>query len=433
MEQTVTQAATPGLGPPLVVAAPKRKPAPAALKALKALASLRITVVLFVLSILLVFFGTLAQVDSGIWTVMSQYFRSAFVWVPLQIFFPRTVVVSGAFPFPGGWLLGGLLLANLLAAHAIRFKVSWKRSGILLIHAGLIVMMLSELITGLFAVESKMVIATGETVNFLDNSREVELAIIDHSDPKVDRVTVIPGALLRKKGMVQHALLPFDVEVLDYNSNSALVDLQEGAQAPKDALTGLGTDGRTYVVLPASEATGVDSNAREDAAAARLVFFTKGTKKKLYEGLYSLWYYPNFAARQIPFPKQPVTVEGKKYDVELRPMRTYTPYSVRLEEFTHEIFLGTKTPKNFASRVRVIDPERKEDRETTISMNAPLRYAGETFYQSGWIPGDTGTILQVVNNPGWLMPYISCVMVALGMIIHFGLHLIRFLERRFAL
>ena len=46
---------------------------------LRALASLRLTVVLFVLSMALVFFGTLAQIDNGIWTVVSAYFRSFFV------------------------------------------------------------------------------------------------------------------------------------------------------------------------------------------------------------------------------------------------------------------------------------------------------------------------------------------------------------------
>jgi len=415
----------------MVLPAPKPKQTPVALKALKALASLRITVVLFVLSILLVFFGTLAQVDAGIWTVVNTYFRAAFVWVPVQIFFPRTMVISGGFPFPAGWLLGGLLLVNLLAAHAVRFKATWKRSGILLIHAGLIVMMVSEIVTGVFAIESKMCIATGETINFLDNSREVELAIIDHSDPKVDLVTVIPEAILRHKGVIQNTLLPFDVEVLDYSSNSALKGIREGAEAVKDAVTA--NDGKTYLVVPASEGTGVDSNAREDAAAARLVFFKHGTKEKLREGLYSLWYYPNFTLRQIRFPAQHVSVHGKRYDVELRYKRSYTPFSLHLHKFTHEVFLGTETPKNFASTVQLVDPERKEDRKTTISMNAPLRYAGETFYQSGFFPDDSGTVLQVVNNPGALMPYLSCVMVALGMIIHFGLHLVKFLQRRVAL
>jgi hypothetical protein len=67
-----------------------------------------------------------------------------------------------------------------------------------------------------------------------------------------------------------------------------------------------------------------------------------------------------------------------------------------------------------------------------IYMNEPLRYQGETFYQSSFLPGDKGTILQVVRNPGWLMPYIACTMVSLGMIFHFGLHLIGFLRRRAA-
>src|SRR5207245_458 len=78
------------------------------------IASLRLTVILFVLSFIVVLSGTLAQVDEGNWTAVEKYFRSAFAWIPLQIFFPRSFKVSGAIPFPGGWLLGGLLLMNLL-------------------------------------------------------------------------------------------------------------------------------------------------------------------------------------------------------------------------------------------------------------------------------------------------------------------------------
>ena len=42
------------------------------LKGLKALASLQLTVVLFALGILLIFFGTMAQLDNGIWTVVDK-------------------------------------------------------------------------------------------------------------------------------------------------------------------------------------------------------------------------------------------------------------------------------------------------------------------------------------------------------------------------
>ena len=55
---------------------PNKKPQFNLVKLLKPLASLQLTVVLFVLSLVLVFAGTLAQVDNPIWTAVSDYFRS---------------------------------------------------------------------------------------------------------------------------------------------------------------------------------------------------------------------------------------------------------------------------------------------------------------------------------------------------------------------
>src|SRR5262245_41268481 len=63
-------------------------------------------------------------------------------------------------------------------------------------------------------------------------------------------------------------------------------------------------------------------------------------------------------------------------------------------------------------------------------MNHPLRYAGETFYQSSFKPDDSGTVLQVVRNPGWLLPYVSCAMVAVGLLIHFGMRLVPAVRKR---
>src|SRR3989304_6381510 len=107
---------------------------------LSALASLRLTVVLFALSIFLVFVGTLAQKDHDVWYVVEHaYFR---VWVAhiewraferlVQMFAPVQWNLSGSFPFPGGSAIGLGLLANLLAAHAVRFRgaVSGRRLAI---------------------------------------------------------------------------------------------------------------------------------------------------------------------------------------------------------------------------------------------------------------------------------------------------------------
>src|SRR5260221_7478207 len=96
----------------------------------------------------------------------------------------------------------------------------------------------------------------------------------------------------------------------------------------------------------------------------------------------------------------------------------------------HKRDAGLVLPKNCESRIRLVDLSRHEDRETLIYMNHPLRYQGMTFYQSGFDNNDTTTILQVVQNPSWLIPYISCSLIALGMVIQFGMHLTSFVRRR---
>ena len=65
-------------------------------------------------------------------------------------------------PLPGGYLLGTALIANLIAAHAVRFKFGWKKSGIMLTHLGVILLLIGQLATDMFARESRMSFAEGE-------------------------------------------------------------------------------------------------------------------------------------------------------------------------------------------------------------------------------------------------------------------------------
>jgi ABC-type transport system involved in cytochrome c biogenesis permease subunit len=401
------------------------------LRALRTLSSLRLTVALFALSIILVFSGTLAQVDAGLWTVVDNYFRSAYVWIPLQIYFPEAWHVGGSIPFPGGWLLGSLLLVNLLAAHAVRFKLSWKRSGIIILHAGLIIMMLSELVTGKFAVEGSMLIYEGKSSSFVTHPRETELMVTLDGSSATSEVVVVPMALLRRgQGIIQSDDLPFDVEVVQYMVNSRLFRQDVAPELlPHDfagihlvppetsnhATAGLGA--KSFVAMDQRETGGMDQN-KEDQPSAYIRFLDKKTGKDLGTYLFAV------VLEDTP---QYVTVDGKKYDVRLRLKRSYKPYTLHLLKFSHDLYVGTDKPKNFSSRVRLVDPSKNEDREVLIYMNNPLYYGGETFYQQSFLPGDHGTILQVVKNPGWPMPYLSFFMVGLGMLIHFGIRLAGFL------
>jgi hypothetical protein len=411
----------PAAAEPAAQPKPVRRRGPV-MQAVLALASLKLTVVLMALAIGLVFFGTLAQIDDGIWTVVANYFRSAFVWVPLQLFFPRDWGVRGALPYPGGWLIGGVMLVNMSLAYFVRYNhFTWKRTGVYVLHSGLVVMMASEVVTGLCAVEGQMSIKEGESSNVVIQNRYCELAI---TSPAEDNPTkylnevVIPASMLRKeKAHVSDAALPFDVEVHSYYKNSSEPrELKEGEKTP--ATAGIGLIG---TVDPLAETSGTAKQQTADLPSAFLTFTKNGELIGTY--LVSLHLDP-----------QKVKVGDKTYKVALRFKQTYRPYSLHLVQFRFDRWEGTQMARNYSSEVLIDDPERRTaeaDRKYTIRMNDPLRYRGETFYQADFDHAtERGTLLQVVRNPGWLLPYIACVLVALGMMIHFGMHLSTFLARR---
>src|SRR4051812_15735365 len=96
----------------------------------KSLSSLKLTVVLLALAMFLILAGTFAQIDHPIDVVQKLYFHSLLVWIPVGIFFPRTPGGQPSLglhlPMLGGYAIGLLLIVNLIAAHGLRFKQTWR-------------------------------------------------------------------------------------------------------------------------------------------------------------------------------------------------------------------------------------------------------------------------------------------------------------------
>ena len=390
-------------------------------KLLSPIASLRLTVALFVLAMILIFVGTVAQKDVGNWAAVNTYFRSLWLMMPIG-------VAGLKIPFIGGYTIGGLMVINLLAAHTVRFKFTWKRAGIVLTHAGLILLIVGEVLTGVFSVEWQMKIDEGQSANYAVDIREVELAIVDPSPMDHDGVVALPQSMLARHAngtSIIDARLPFDIQVLRWMPNSTIAGLgmaEAQLRQSNPATEGLG---KMIVAVPEPLTSGVEGG-RVDAPSAYIRLSKAG--ETLGTWLVSL----NIDGLSGD-SRQPVTVGDKTYLIDLRFRRDYKPYTITLIEFTHDKFVGTQIPKNFASEVRLVDPTVKEDRTALIYMNHPLRHRalnarGETFYQSGYV-GDATTILQVVRNPSWLLPYIACSLVTLGLMVHFGVMLVKFVER----
>ena len=362
------------------------------------LTSLKLTIICLVAAMVLIFAGTLAQVHLGIHEAQQRYFQSFFVWWP-----PDSR--SGIPVFPGGHLIGAILLVNLVGAHARRFRWAWRQLGIHLTHAGLIILLAGGLFTDLFAVESHMRLGVGDTKNYSEDGRRKELAVINTTDNGSDQVTAIPDNILRQSRAIDHWSLPFRIVVRSFYQNSRLRIL---SGADKEA---------QIVVQSAPRATGVDEH---DVTSAAIEIIPKHSGTSLGTWLVS-------DALDAP---QTFSCEGRNWMVALRPMRYYKPYSVTLQNFTHERYAGTEIPKNFSSRVTLTDPERIVNRDVLIYMNHPLRYRGETFYQAGFQKDDQATILQVVHNPSFIAPYAACVIVAAGLLVQFGYHLVGFSRKR---
>ncbi len=367
------------------------------------LGSMKLTVALLAFSIALVFIATLDQVNLGIWAVQEKYFRSFVVYSRVGDFLIPV--------FPGGYVVGGLLLANLIASYGIRFGLSLRRLGPAMVHFGLILLLIGELVSGLFQKDSHMRIDEGQTKNYAESFRSNELVFIDITDPNVDRVVAIPEALLAKKQGVQHPKLPFRVQTREYFANSDL-HRHGPSHGPALATAGFGTS---------LDAVPAPLTHREDERNLPSAFV------ELTAGGQSLGTY--LVSLHLMMPQE-FTHEGRTWRLALRTARIYYPFSLTLLEFTHDKYPGTNIPKNFSSKLHLKTPDGRDDRDVLVYMNNPLRYGGYTFYQSGFDNNDTTSILQVVRNPSWLIPYVATVLMSIGLMVQFGLHLFRFATRR---
>jgi hypothetical protein len=399
--------------------------------------SLRLTVACLFLGLILVFWGTLAQVDLGLFKAQNEFFRNFLIyWGPKGSTWKMPI-------FPGGYLVGGLLLINLVTAHFSRFKWTRKKIGIWMVHVGVILLLVGQLLTDVLSRESHMWLTEGQAKNYSDSSSREELAVVDTTSQDYDEVVAFPNSMVVRKEDLRNEKLPFTIRVKEYfvNSNPSVRTpmMDESGPQPTQGI------GQRITFVNAQPTVAMDSRnipavivevITADGSLGTWVLSNWLVEEKLAQLLQSGFRAQfddatcNQLAAALVQPQQ-FSYRGHTYQLALRPERFYKPFSIQLQKFSHDIYRGTDIPKNFSSRIRLQRPETGEDREVLIYMNSPLRYAGETFYQSGFDDVDPRvTILQVVHNPSWLTPYFSCILVALGLIVQFLTHLIGFITKR---
>ncbi len=120
---------------------------------MKFFSSIKLAIVNIVLFMILVVFGTIAQIYWGSLEAQEKIFRAFFIFWQFD-FLPKEVPV-----FPGGYAIGVLFALNLFSSM---LTFSGKRLGIYLIHFGILFLLVGEVLSGIFSSESFLSLKVGE-------------------------------------------------------------------------------------------------------------------------------------------------------------------------------------------------------------------------------------------------------------------------------
>ena len=279
-------------------------------------------------------------------------------------------------------LILGLVAGAVLLLGCI--PLFGRRSGTVLLHAGVALLMFGQWFVGRYDVEEQMTMAEGQTRSYGQDIRSVELAVIDRQNSqRVEQENVLAIPLTRNGKstayldgeQISDPQLPFEIRVVEFFLNARVMPRRQDAQDGADS-----GRGRQFAAVEQPGATGASSNS-VDLAAGYFQFSKDGANLGTF--LLSQDELMMADGTTIHFDAERIEVAGKPYDVQLRFVRNYKDYSLQLIDVRKDDYLGTTIPRNYSSRVRLRDPQRGVDQELNIWMNNPRRYAGETFYQSG--------------------------------------------------
>lgn len=368
------------------------------------LSSLGLSCILFLLLLVLTYLGTLYQVEHGLYEAQRKYFESFFL-------IHRAFGVLPV-PLPGTYLVSIVLCANLVLGALVRARKDWKRLGLWIAHAGIVVLLGGSFAAFQWSDEGHMTLNEHEQADVFESYNEWEITVRETaSSGEVDE-QVIGQQHLRSGRDVTFAFeaVPFTVSVSGYESNCEPRPASVGKTGARVI------DGFTLKSKPINKKQG-----RNAAGAYITVTETGGGKS--HEGILWGW-------AQHPFR---FSAGGKQWDIDMHRRRWTLPFTIVLDKFTHERHPGTMMPKTFRSDVTRIEDGVSQQIE--ISMNKPMRHRGYSFYQSSWGSDNAGpgtriySVFSVVRNPADQVPLYACIIITVGLTLYFSLRLASHLRR----
>jgi hypothetical protein len=368
------------------------------------LSSYGLAVVLFILMFFLILFGTLHQIDNGLYSAQKNYFESLYV---IHHIGPIAI------PLPGGYsLLAAFGVA--IVCGILRIRRAWNRAGLIISHLGVLVMLVSSAITFHFSDRGHMRLypqqQSDEFSSYNDWNIEIGKPAAGaalHLIPDKQFADLGPG----KSRTFFAPALPFEMTVTRYARNA--VPIRQNAAVEGE--TGPVVDEFRLLTLPE------EKEAELNVPGAYFSVKDKATGETS-EGI--LW----------GLASEPLTVKSGDvyYTIGLERKRFRAPFTVYLDEFKAEFHPGTAMASAYESHIT--KKENGQEEKIDIYMNHPLRHHGLTFFQASYgppnaRPGDTMyTVFEVVRNPADQGPLVACIIVGAGLLIHFVQKLLAYMK-----
>lgn len=329
--------------------------------------------------------GTISQKYIGLYLSQKIYFSSYIVWL------------GDTIPVPGGYTTLIVIFINLLAKILVE-KWTKKKIGTIIIHFGSILLLVGGFITAEFGSEGNMVIAEGDKSNFVSDYHEREIAFIETSDSEANHVTAFGENWLKPGKTLENPSLPFKIYIERYCHNCWVVQRETPS-----------TDPQSHGMLRMNDIQSLPPLPENERNRSGIIFRIKGADP-LTDGRYGI-------IEMMPVT-QTIKAGEKTFEISLRRKRTYLPFNVSLIDFKKTVYPGTEKARSYHSEVILTDGDLQW--KSIISMNNPLRYKGYTFFQSSFFeePEKETTILAVVHNNGKIFPYISSIIICIGLLIH---------------
>lgn len=354
------------------------------------LGSARLTTYGLVILLVLTFWGTLYQVDHGLYAAKERFFDA---WI---------VLIAGFLPFPGTQLVLAVLTINLIAYIGRMVLQRALPFGLFLTHVGLLMLLLGGAVTRALGREGQLTLKEGEARSAASAYGDWEIAAWWTNGP-LREVVAYPANGLKSGDELRFEEAGLTVRVEAFHRNARAF---QSSTPPADAPV-------NRMGITSLRPARLEKEPGENIAGAELIILPDGGNP----------------VRAILFGEDetPVSFErdGRRYQVGLRRAREPLPFIVRLIDFRRELHPGTDIPRHFSSLVSIM--AGGVERTVLISMNKPFRDRGYTLYQASYREEEDGSqwsTFAVTHNVGRLIPYYATAVIVAGLIWHFVAQLI---------